>query len=209
MVFGSKATIGGVLRYSAPEQILIESGTVKGGIEFKKLAAKPTGENGLAGIFVLSLLVKILSVVVIALIAVAVFKKRSAKMVSSSFVGFGWNIFRGFSVLVLVPVAAVLFLITVLGAPLAIIAVAFYVAALVASGILAPVMVGSMIWKFFKKITVYEVNTYSILIGAVTYTLLSVIPFIGWVFALLFFLAAIGAIAKELMEGVSAARNGK
>jgi len=207
LVLGTKAAIGGVLKYASPEEISIGSGTVKGGVEYKKLVGKHTnGGNAFSAIFTLGLFIRIISIFVLALIVTTVFKKPSATMTQNSFVGFGWNVLHGFSALVLVPVGALVLLVTILGAPFAAIAMSLYGIMLVLAGILAPIMVGAWIWKFAKKTPSYQVNIYTIMIGAVVYVFVSLIPVIGWVFSAAFYLAAVGVIVGSMLKHIREAR---
>ncbi len=208
LTFGSQAAIGGALVYSGPVAAAIPDGAVRGAITYNKTAAKDyrSGSDSFAAFAALGFFFKIVSLFVLAYILTTVFKRRSHDLVQNSFTRFGWDILHGFSALVIIPFAAVVLLVTFIGAPLAVLAVAVYAILLVLAGLLAPIMVGAWAWKLIKKTHDYEVNVYSVLIGVLAYYIAALIPFVGWIFCFVFMLAALGVLARSVLTAVEEAQ---
>jgi len=203
--FGSQAAIGGQLVYSTPAPAQIADGVVNGTVAYKKTASSNSGsaQNAFAAFFTISLLIKLISLFVLALIFSTVFKHRTSTIVKNAFTRFGWDILHGFSALVLIPFAALILLVTLIGAPLALLAFCVYGILLVLAGVLTPVLVGAWIWKLAKKTPEYTVNVYSILIGVIVYGLASLVPFVGWIFDLIFMLVGLGALSRAALSGIA------
>jgi hypothetical protein len=159
-----------------------------------------------AAMFTIGFLIKLVSLFVLALILAAVFKKRTIVLTQNAFGVFGHNLLYGFAAMVLVPIAALILLITVIGAPLAVIAMCAYGILMALAGIFAPMLIGSWIWKLMKKGSDYTVNNYSILIGIIIFALAGLIPILGWIFGLVFVLVALGALSRAVMGGLQAAQ---
>ncbi len=207
ITLGSKASIGGKLIYSSQNELTIGSGIVGGGVEYNKMITKEVKDvrGEFAGLLFAGFLLKIISLLVLALIVTAIFKKRSLALTQNALNSFGWNILYGFAAMVLVPVAAILLLITLIGMPFAMIAMCVYCILLALAGIFAPVIIGSWAWKRISKASAYPVNTYSILIGVVIFAILGLIPIIGWLFGFIFVLVALGTLTRALALGLTAA----
>ena len=206
--FGSRAAIGGALAYSSSAAAAIPDGAVRGAITYNKTSANDyrAGQGALAAFVALGFFIKIVSLFTLAFIFTASFKRRSHDLVQNAFARFGWDILHGFSALVIIPFAAVVLLVTFIGAPLAVLAIAVYAIMLVLAGILAPVLVGAWLWRLVKKTSDYPVNPYAIAIGVLAYVLAGLVPFAGWIFDFVFMLAALGVLARTALAAVSAAQ---
>jgi hypothetical protein len=210
LVIGSQAMIGSRLVYSSPSPAQIAGGVVNGTVEYNKTATNNSGsvQNAFAAFFTIALLIKLISLFVLALIFTAVFKRRTSAVVTNAFDRFGWDILHGFSALVLIPFAALILFATIIGAPLAIFAIAAYGILLVLAGVLAPILVGAWIWKLAKKAPEYPVNNYSIAVGVIIYGLASLVPLVGLIFDLVFMLVALGALTRATLAGIVAEQGG-
>jgi hypothetical protein len=211
VVFGANASIGGKLKYSSVVEAQTAMSVAGGGVEYKKMAEKvrqPEKSGNSFGIFlVLAIVAKIISLFVLALIVWAVFKKKTMAFVQGSFAQFGWDLLRGFTAAVAMPAAAFVLLITLIGAPVAILMISAYAILAVLSGILAPIILGSFIFKFAKKSAAAPVGAYSILAGSAAYALIDLVPVLGWAFGIVFMLAAFGGLVRMAIAALSKAQN--
>jgi hypothetical protein len=207
IVFGPKATIAGKLVYSSPKEATIASGVANGGVEYTKMENKNAKNAGgaLAALLTIGFLIKLVCLLVLAIILTMIFKKRSIVLEQNAFKAFWGNLFYGFAASILVPIAALLLFITVIGSPVAIIVMCAYGILLAMSGIFAPVLVGGLIWKLVKKTPDYPINIYSILVGALVFGLAGWIPVVGWIFGLVFVLVALGALTRVVSDGLKTA----
>jgi len=206
--FGTQAAIGGALVYSSPAAAAIPDGAVRGAVTYNKASAKDNraNQNAFAAFAAAGFFLKIISLFALALVLTMIFKRRSHDIVQNAFTRFGWDILHGFSALVIIPFAAIILLVTVVGAPFALLTVAAYAIVLVLAGILAPVLVGAWLWKLIKKTSDYQVNVYSILIGVLAYSLAALIPFVGWIFGFVFMLAALGVLSRSALAAIQTAQ---
>jgi hypothetical protein len=211
LAFGSAAKIGGKLIYSSPTEMSLPSGLAQAGVEYKKMIVKTSDDakGVFAAFMTIGLLIKLVSIFVLALIFTVVFKKRSSALVQSAFAGFGWNLLYGFAAMILIPIAALILLVTVLGAPLALMAMCAYGILLVVSGFFAPVLIGAWILKLTRKAGEYPMNIYAVLIGTLVYGLAGLIPVLGWVFDCVFMLVALGALSRAVTDGLRAMQGEK
>lgn len=204
VVFGPNASINGKLKYSSIVEAQTATGIAGGGVEYKKMAEKTrqAEKNGssFAAFFVLAVLAKIISLFVLAIIVWAIFKKKATDFAPNAFSQFGWNLLKGFAAAVVMPAAAFVLLITLIGAPVAVVAISAYGIFLVLSGILAPVLVGALIFKLAKKTAGYPVNVYTILVGAVACALIDIVPVLGWVVGIVFTLVALGELVRMALS---------
>lgn len=206
LAFGSAAKIGGKLMYSSPSEMPLPGGLAQYGVEYKKMIEKTTDDakGAIAALMTIGFLIKLISLFVLALLFTAVFKKRSAALTQGAMAGFGWNLLYGFAVLVLVPIAALILLITIIGAPLALIAISAYGILLAVAGFLAPILIGSWILKLVRKTGDYPVNVYAVLIGILVFGLAGLIPLLGWIFGCVFVLVALGTLGRAVIDGLRA-----
>jgi cytoskeletal protein CcmA (bactofilin family) len=106
----------------------------------------------------------------------------------------------GFAVLVCVPVAALLLLVTVIGIPLSLLTIAIYLAALLISYVAAGVALGDRL----LALTRYETPGRSwwrvgaAMMAVLLIALLARIPLLGWLVVLAAFLIGLGALAMQL-----------
>ncbi len=101
----------------------------------------------------------------------------------------------GAAILFLLPIVAILLLVTVVGAPLAIFLGLAWVAALLFSGVVVSYYIGSLIRKNHKDGA--RDQMYNLLVGAVALALLDLIPVAGGLVQFILLLVALGAMWAE------------
>lgn len=207
---GDGAAIGGRLIYSSPAEMQIRSGIAAGGVEFRQIQMRTSAENrgGVAAIITVAFFVKMLTLLVLALILAAVFRRRVLAMNSAAYSAFGWDLLRGFGALIIAPIAGIVLLMTVIGAPIAALAFLVFGILLILSGIMAPILMGSLIWKLVRRGGAYEVNAYSIIIGVAVFALFGLIPVIGWIADSVFTLVALGTLTRWVFGAIRTEQEG-
>lgn len=183
------AVVGGGLTYTAKQEARLESlSSVVGPISHQE--AK---NNSKAPIdFVADIFYRLSALILIGLVVISL-KKESAYSVSKILETKNWQAtLIGLGALVLTPIIILLFVMTVIGIPLALLLLAFYLILLALSLIFSSFFVGNILLRnFFKK----PLNAFAILVsGLAIFVLSASLPYIGWSFVLVFMIYGLGGI---------------
>src|SRR3989338_4519621 len=100
-----------------------------------------------------------------------------------------------FALVVCVPIAAVFTFMTIVGAPLGVLALILYAFFLLLSVPMAGIVLGAWMLKLLKKTGAVEINWQRTVLGVLLYTALGFIPVIGWVLKLALILSSLGAFS--------------
>jgi len=198
---GPHAVIKGNLEYTAPAEMSMESGaTVIGQTIFHKTEASRQDKAGwaaLAAILGILTAVKFLSMLAIAYLLWYFRRKDIVAIIESAHADF-WKVFlRGFSFMILVPVAAIIIFMTIIGAVPAILGMLVYGAILIISGAVAVLVAASLLETFLKK-NKTEFPWYHILFAALILSFISIIPLVGWAARFVIFMLALGGVVNVL-----------
>jgi hypothetical protein len=145
------------------------------------------------GFFTLVFLIKLLAILAAAYLLWYLRRKDSVDVVQHALTKFGAALLRGFIFLVVVPAGIVVLFFTVIGIPIGIFSLLLYVAFLMLACPFAALLTSSLLMK--RKM---DLQWYHILLGALVLTFLKLVPIIGWILALLVYLAALGALITVL-----------
>jgi len=200
LTIGSKAEIAGNLDYSAPEKLTIEDGgKILGKVTFNEIKpGQAQAKKGLFAIWGLSWLIGLAISLTAALVVYFLFRKKLEEAVSYALGNFGKETLRGFIILVVLPIAAIISFITVIGALLGGAAVLLYILLAIFASIFAPIVLGSWIFRLILKKPDFVGDWRSVVVGVVLLRIIHVIPYVGWIFWFIFFLAAFGTLFNYL-----------
>jgi len=207
LVLGNNARIDGSLVYRGARADMLEqqSGAIVNGSvtfeEYAPIANRGKFAAGLAAVFGLLFLGKILATLIAALGAVLIFKKFSGAVVRSGFERWGMHILRGFIVLVVVPIIAILLFISLVGALVGALVLLSYIVLLMVAAVYSGILFGSWLFRIVTKSDV-EVTWQQAVIGTILLAIVQLIPIIGWVIGLAFFLMALGAVSYTVYRKV-------
>ena len=195
---GSSAIIQGDLIYTSPKEARLEEGAVvKGEVQFEQAKdVRGIAERGFLAFVTVAAIGKFISIFVSALIVGLAFSKYSITLVETAAARPFYEIGRGFMTFIMLPVFSVVLLVTVIGIPLALLGFAVFAALVIFASITAPIILGSLVYRFFTKRPYVEVSWKTILLGVVLFTLVGIIPFLGALVTFLLLLLAIGASVK-------------
>lgn len=202
VTLGSAAVISGNFTYKAAQKAVMEAGAqVKGAVKYTPSVSRGEAvKEGLAGLFAFWIIAKFMMLLAGALIFGLCLKRFSAEVVRGAFAQPLSELGRGLVLLVVLPVASILLLITLVGLPFGILGLISLVALGIVSSLIAPVLLGSALYKWIMKTSGYEISWKPIVLGVVAYMLCGLIPILGWVIAFGFWLIALGAIAKTKLD---------
>lgn len=207
---GEALNVAGTLNYSLHKEVDIPEGAViGGGVNYTKTEKlepgpfapemeRPTGAI-IWGIVVM-LIVKLLILLAAAFVAVFGYPKKSKELVDYAVSRFGWEMLRGFLVMVLAPVVIVFLLISVIGALLGAFAAIVYGMLYILATVFGGIILGAMVFKLFKRSKSLEVNWKSALVGILLMQLIKLIPIFGWLFCAVFALVAFGSLASLMYK---------
>lgn len=199
LVIGSRAEISGNLDYSAPQQLTMEEGgKISGKVTFNQIKPAQKGGRGFLGILGIGWLVSLAIFLTSALVVYFLFRKKLEEAVSYTLSHFAGETLRGFIILVVLPIAAIISFVTVIGALLGGVGILLYILLALFASIFAPIVLGSWIFRLILKKPEFGVDWKSVVAGVIVFRIILAIPIVGWIFHLIFFLAAFGTLFNYL-----------
>jgi cytoskeletal protein CcmA (bactofilin family) len=202
---GPQAKVGGKLFYESMKEASIDQGSsIAGGVEYKKVDRPERGtergeKHGFAwGWAIFWLLVCFAFYLVTALVGNYFFKQRVAEITANTLDDFAKQTGWGFIWLIILPVACIILLCTIVGIPLGLFGLLFYCLVSGLSKILAGIILGAWLMKLITKKKGWNVDWKAIALGQFVMMLVLLVPFVGWLFALVFMLAALGGLMNAL-----------
>lgn len=200
--------IMGDLVYHSSREVKLENGaSVIGEIEFTEISLKDwktkKPSKGFLGLFLgIKLLLKFLSLLALGLILVYFFNDVTEKMSLSGLNKFWSNLGIGFAALILIPIVSLLLLVTVIGFKLAVILGMIYALIIMLASGFGSVIVGTWMKKVLWKKKKYSIDWQSVLLGALAFSLLWLVPILGPLTIFIFILVAIGALYRIIYQGL-------
>ncbi|MEK7156764.1 MAG: hypothetical protein AAB790_03070 [Patescibacteria group bacterium] len=199
LTLGKDAVIDGNLDYSAQKEAMMEAGAVvKGQTNFEQLKTPARGMSAKGIIAILSVLFlgKFLALLVFALALGLFFRRYAGVLVGNAVTQPLLEMGRGLIVLIVLPVVSVMLLVTLIGVPLGLLGLIAFATLLLIASPLAAIILGSVLHKWMFKPAEYQIVWQTILLGAVVYTLLGLIPVLGGIAKFVLVLLAIGSMMK-------------
>jgi hypothetical protein len=191
LVIGKNTHIPGSLSYEASAPAQIDNGSKLGKVDYKQ-TEKP--KYSITQTFSLGWILSLFGAIILALLLVYIFPQKSKQVVEKTAQKFWKSLGLGFLILVIVPLAAFVLMITMIGFLTAVIVILAYIALLIVASVYSGVILGGWLWKLINKNKDYELGWASVLIGVVLLRLITLIPFIGWLFGFVLLLLAIGGL---------------
>lgn len=190
LTLGDRAVVSGDVAYTSQADIVRAPGAQVGGVITKKdVAATPTDASspyrGAAMAFLVSLFAS-LSLYLVAKRPLSLYARQATDNIArEGFIGFG--------LLVAVPVAIVILMVSVLGLFLGLSLLAIFLMTIVLALPLMNVILGALIARTFQNS--YEINSLLITLGALGVQVMIFVPIIGPILLFLLFLITIGGVA--------------
>ncbi len=196
VTLGKSAVIKGKLTYKSSQELVKEEGAiVLGEVDFKPQEKKQFPKEVLMGIVSLWVIGKFLALFVSALIIGLYLKRYSKEVVDNATERPLLELGRGLLILFLLPAVSVLLIMSIIGAPLGFMGVIAFVSLLLFGWIISPIIVGSVVYRYFKKGD-YEISLKTIFIGVLVYKVVGAIPVLGFIFQLFMMLISVGVIGS-------------
>lgn len=211
LVIGDGATIDGDLEYTAPKAdvlTLSTSAVIQGKTIFteSKTIKRDDAKNFIFAVFGTLVVFKLLSFIIVALVLAWLFRRFSTSVVSGIIENPLSMLGKGFVAVVVVPIAAIILLVTIFGAPFGIMMMLSYGLLLILSGIYSGVVTGVWLSKAIRKSSEVVITWKNVTGGVVLLAIVKLIPFIGWIVWLFMILVTIGSLADMLYKKLLAER---
>lgn len=189
LTLGDRTEILGNLQYESPSELARAQGAVVVG----DIQRKTTQSEGSPYyVFLLPVLILLFA----ALTGYVLFKKHMQILVDETFTSYGTNGLIGLAVLIALPFVAVLLMASVLGMIVGIALLAAYVLLVAVSWVLCSVIIGVLLSHVLTKSK--NVKLLSIVLGAVVFSLLPFVPFLGPLAMFAVFAIVSGGLAARL-----------
>lgn len=201
--------IGGNLTYTAPGRAEIdEKAEIKGLTDYSELKARVKTVSLWWGVPVLSVsyifmkIASLFGLLIVGIVLISLMRDKLIRvtqtMIDKVGVSLGWGIFY----LIVTPIILFILLITIIGAPLALIGFTLFGIILYLTKIFVGIVLGQKILEYlFKK---KEASLmWTMILGTTVFVIITSLPIIGWLLGLLGLLWALGAIGlvkKELLR---------
>ncbi len=191
------ASVGRDLEYHSNIEATIDQGANVSGVV---RMVKQTGKQGVFDEFTGSLvslwrLAKLFGLLVVGLVLLSILPKTSTKIVgtmrSKPWISFA----VGLVGLVVVPIAAVILMVTIIGIAAALIALALYLIALYVAEVYVSLFLGTWILGLIRK-NKPSPALWAFILGAVIFSALTMIPWLGWFLKFIGVLFALGALLR-------------
>jgi uncharacterized membrane protein YccF (DUF307 family) len=191
------AQITGTLRYSADQPAEIQSGAHVAGqvTRLERPARSRTMLNPAARLRLrfAGRILEALWLLALGFVLVAIAPRGVQAIADRMRARFGLSLLAGFILVIVVPVAAVMLLITIVGIPLALVLMLLYVATLYPALVFVSAWLGDALGRRLRAgrgISPYL----GMLVGVVVVVILIGLPFVGWVFRLIALCVGFGAL---------------
>ncbi|MHB8903531.1 MAG: bactofilin family protein [Patescibacteria group bacterium] len=191
LIISPDAVIGGNLNYNSKIAANISDKSVITGSTTQKNI--PTEKNNWLQIYLWANLFSIFSALVVGLVLIFIGKNISSKILAKLEKNPTKLIVPGIIVSLILPPIALLLLFTVIGIPLAMIIMAWWLVMTYVAKILTAILVGSLIIKAISKKDKAS-SFWSLVLGVFICWLLFTIPFVGWILGLIAIWLGLGGI---------------
>ena len=197
LVFGPQARVAGKIIHSGPKEAVVQDGAQISAIEFHKVGKKSYA--GFGKLITLTFLFKLLALLAAALLAVKFLPRTAASVVKKSQDRPWYGLAVGFGAAVLIPLAAAIAMITIVGIYAGWIVGVWYVLALSLAVVFKTLFLGSTVEKLITKKD-NELSWKTAIWGVLTVGILMLIPIVGWIVLAAACLVAFGGMMLTMKE---------
>ncbi len=196
VIIGKKAKIGGYLKYEAPHEAAIDQDAVITGQKTFIHAVNGEPHKRFMAFLGALWIVKLFALLAAAIVIFLLLPERTAEVSALALDRFGHELLVGFLVFVAIPALVLILIITVLGWFLGLVLVFLYGSFVLLASVFGALIFARLVGRSILKKT--HLTWLLVAAGVVVYQILGLIPFIGWLFKFVFFLAALGALSHSI-----------
>ncbi|MDD2730904.1 MAG: hypothetical protein PHW33_02145 [Candidatus Portnoybacteria bacterium] len=205
IVLGSSAKVAGDFEYYSQKEAKIDAAAkVNGKTTFHEQVAKKAGKPSKAPVFAFFAfvtfwgLIGLAGAIILSCLLFYTWPKDSKEMIARAFASPGRELVRGFVILISLPIAAIICMITLVGLPVGFFALVAFFTLIILGGATTGVIWAAVIAKFVFRRKETEINWWLIAVGALILALIKLIPIAGWIVAFLVFLVGLGVLSRQI-----------
>ena len=187
--------------YSQKEASIVSGAKINGKMTFHPEASKkPSYSHKFPWLAFVTFwwLIGIVGATILAWILFYLWPSESKSMIAATFSAPGRELIRGFVLFFIIPIAAIISFITLIGLPLAIIAGLLFTLLTVLAAAVSGLLVASLMAKFLFKRKETDLNWWLILLGIFALAIIKLIPFVGWIISFFVYLTAFGVLTNKI-----------
>lgn len=198
LTLGDGAVVNGTLTYHAPVEVVMESGaSVLGEVSYTQTQSAHNPSAYTAGLVALVSITTVLffgAFLLFALVLGLGFKRFITELTTEVRVSPFAQLGKGTLTMIALPILSVVLMITVLGFYIGVLGLLAFVGMLLFGSALASIVLGSVVAQWWYKTETAPLSWKTITLGVVLYTLIGIVPFVGWLAQMLLVLASIGGL---------------
>lgn len=199
--FGPEAHITGNLSYSATKQAEIASSTVAGNIAYEPQPdVRSAAKEGFAAFLSLWSVASFFMLLIGSLFFGLFFMAYSTKIADTTIKSPLRMLGYGILFLIVTPVVSVLLMASLIAFPIGVLGMIGFAGALICAWLFAPVLLGSVLYRWWNGAEQYEVSFLTILIGVICLSLVGFVPILGSLAKAIIILTTLGAIVRYKWE---------
>lgn len=197
LVLGPSASIGGDLRYTAPQESERDAAAkIAGKVSYQQSQARGRmGRGILFGLFGIWWIFKLLALLTAALLLFHFWPAKVRNAGARVDTDFGRALLAGFLTAIIGPVAIVALMVSIAGFFIGLAAAFVYALMLLVACILSGIVLGFLIYRHLLKGEPERFAWQHAALGVIVLEVVKAIPLLGWIAYLLLFLAALGVIS--------------
>ncbi len=202
LVIGSRADIANKISYKGQKDAQLEDGNKINGIDFEKVEKRSGPAKHFARIATIGFVMKLLAGIAAAILLMKLFPRTTENTVAH-IQSHPWsNLGIGFLGMIIIPICALILLVTFVGYYIAALAFFGYILVLLIACVAASIFIGALAIKLLTKKPNLVVDWQAIVIGVVVVGILRFIPVIGWLAVAIVSMMAFGALLRMIKNRI-------
>ncbi|OGZ43220.1 MAG: hypothetical protein A3J55_02380 [Candidatus Ryanbacteria bacterium RIFCSPHIGHO2_02_FULL_45_17b] len=196
LTLGRNAVISGNLFYKATKELTQEDGAVvRGRVDFQQRERKDV-PRALVGAFIsIAMIGRFLMLLFSSLLVGLSFRRFGKKFIDTASANMLGELGKGLVVCIATPIISSVLFVTIIGIPLGVLGLLGFVMLVLATWIVTPLLVGNMFFQYVLK-KESGVSWQTITVGTVVFSMLGLVPFIGWLAQIILLVISLGAVCS-------------
>ncbi|HRY52654.1 MAG TPA: hypothetical protein P5089_02260 [Candidatus Portnoybacteria bacterium] len=207
IAIGNGVKVGGNFDYYSQKEAKVDASVKISGITtFHQQAVKnqhQTGKAGFLGMFAFMTiwgLLGLAAAVILACLLFYIWRRESEELIETVFAAPGKELLRGFITFFILPIAAIICCITVIGLPLGFFLGFAFWALFILGAAATGLLWAALLAKFVFKRKATDINWWLIILAVIVLSIIKAIPFVGCIIGCLVFLTGFGVMSNMIYK---------